>query len=307
MNGLVLIDKPPDCTSHDVVLELRRILSEPRVGHFGTLDPMATGLLLAALGKATRLFPFFSREDKTYRGRIRLGVATDTYDAQGKPLVSEGGDLPQESALLRAMSKYEGPLQQLPPAFSAKKYKGQPLYKRARAGNETPRTASSVTVHRFVLLGYQPPDADIEVSCSSGTYIRSLAHDLGRDLGCGGHLTQLRRMVSGQFKVEEAFTLARVGDLAAAGQADRFLIPVEDLLTSYPKAILDESEVRMVRNGQAVPYEPREAPSDIVFSRESSPWADSNALRLFNQDGHLVALAHQDVIKSVWRPFLLFD
>jgi len=307
MNGIILVDKPRDCTSHDVVLELRRILAEPRVGHCGTLDPMATGLLVAALGKATRLFPFLSGEDKTYRGRIRLGLATDTYDAQGNPLGEEHTDIPPEEDIRLAMARYRGTIPQLPPAFSAKKYKGQPLYKRARAGNETVRTARPVTIHRFVLLGYDPPEAEIEVVCSSGTYIRSLAHDLGRDLGCGGHLSELRRTASGGFKVEDALTLDRIRDLAGAGRADAFLIPVEKVLTSYPQAVLDDAQVRMARFGQAVPLERTEAQAADMACPPALEPKSFPVVRLFDRQGRLIALARQDPSKNVWRPFLLFE
>jgi len=308
MNGLILVDKPSGLTSHDVVLVLRRFLAEPRVGHFGTLDPLATGLLVTALGKATRLFPFFAGEDKVYQGRIRFGWATDTYDAQGEPMAGDYAGLPDEAVLRRAMAKFEGPLRQLPPPFSAKKFKGQPLYKRARAGKDTPLTACPVVIHRFALLDYRPPEAEVEVVCSSGTYIRSLAHDLGRDLGCGAHLSGLRRLSSGAFRLENAFTLDRIREMAEAGQAGNFFIPVENLLPASPRIVLDASQERMVRNGQAVPLDGTEGTSSGDLSGRKPEYPPgAPVLRLFDRDGHLIALARLDASNRAGRPFLLFD
>jgi tRNA pseudouridine55 synthase len=307
MNGLILVDKPAGCTSHDVVLSLRKALSERHIGHFGTLDPMATGLLVAAAGKAPRFFRFFSNDTKTYAGRIRLGLATDTYDAQGEPLSAECTEMPGEPALRAAMSAYRGEIRQVPPPYSAKKFKGQPFYKLARAGRETPQTPCNVVIHRFELLRYEPPEADVEVTCSAGTYIRSLAHDLGRDLGCGAHLTQLRRTASGPYTIDRALSLDQIGDLAAAGETDRFLIPLEALLPDRPRIVLEEADTRLVRNGQSRPIDRLQATPDISPVLSSLTGPEPTVVKLFNSQGKLIALARRDEEKQMLHPFLVLD
>jgi len=307
MNGLILVDKPSGCTSHDVVLTMRKALSERHIGHFGTLDPMATGLLVAAAGKAARFFQFFSSDTKTYAGRIRLGLATDTYDAEGEPLSAECMEMPGEPALRAAMSAYVGEIGQVPPPYSAKKFKGQPFYKLARAGRETPQTPSAVVIHRFELLRYEPPEAEIEVACSSGTYIRSLAHDLGRDLGCGAHLAQLRRTAFGPYTIGQALSLDRIGDMAAAGEIDRFLIPLEALLPDCPRIVLEEADARVVRNGQSLPIDRLLATLDISPVLSILTGAEPPVVRLFNPQGKLIALGRRDGEKRVLHPFLVLE
>jgi tRNA pseudouridine55 synthase len=297
MNGLILIDKPGGCTSHDVVLRVRRLLGEPRVGHFGTLDPMATGLLVTALGKAPRFFPFYAPGLKSYHARIRLGIATDTYDAEGTPVGPEARDLPDEAALREAMARFEGEISQVPPPFSAKKFRGTPYYRLARAGAETPRPQVLVRVERFALVRYASPEAEVEAVCSSGTYVRSLAHDLGRLLGCGAHLSGLRRTASGEFSIDKAVTLEELAELQAEGRVDSVLIPLEALLPDWPAVVLDESESRRVRTGQALPAE-----------RAGAPWTAADgplSVRLFGPDGSLLGLARLDKESDLVRPFLI--
>ncbi len=305
MNGLILVDKPPDCTSHDVVLRLRRILPEPRIGHFGTLDPMATGLLVLAVGKAARFFPFYSREIKAYRGCIHLGITTDTYDAQGRPIGQEIFDLPDESALRRAMAKFVGDIRQVPPPFSAKKIKGKPYYKLARAGSETPKPEVKVHLDRFALLGYAPPEAEVEVTCSSGTYVRSLAHDLGQELGCGAHLSRLRRLSSGDLRVEQAVTLEHIAELASDNRIEEVLVPLESLLPGWPRVALSDSECRLVRTGQAVTA--GDALHGIPSPPQPQELCEARSVRLFDSQDRLVALAKVDEGRTLLRPFLVIE
>ncbi len=300
MNGLLLIDKPSGCTSHDVVLRLRRILGEPRVGHFGTLDPLATGLLVMALGKAPRFFAFYSAESKTYLARIRLGIATDTYDADGTPMGVEDRELPNESALREAMARFVGEILQVPPPFSAKKFQGKPFYKLARAGAETPQTPVTVRVERFSLLRLNGAEAEVETTCSSGTYVRSLAHDLGRVLGCGAHLSALRRTACGEFTVEKAVTLDDLAGLQSEGRVGEILIPLEALLPGWPAVALSDVESGRIRNGQAVPARPT-APASGV------PLPGPLSVRLFAPDGRLQALARENEDRTLLLPFLVID
>ena len=300
MNGLLLIDKPSGCTSHDVVLRLRRLLGEPRVGHFGTLDPLATGLLVAALGKAPRFFPFYSAESKTYLARIRLGIATDTYDADGTPTGGEARELPDEPALREAMTRFLGEIRQVPPPFSAKKFQGRPFYKLARAGAQTPQTPVTVRVERFSLLRLSGAEAEVETTCSSGTYVRSLAHDLGRLLGCGAHLSALRRTACGEFTIERSVGLEKLAELHSEDRVGEVLIPLEALLPGWPAFVLTGGESHRVRNGQAVPSRP-------AASTSGEPIPGPLSVRLFTPDGRLQALARENGDGTLFLPFLVID
>lgn len=309
LDGLLLVLKPEGCTSHDIVQSVRRILHHKKVGHFGTLDPMATGLLLIALGKVTRLFSFFSKLDKEYTGRITLGMATDTYDATGTPTTPESDALPERRELAAAMHKFEGRLSQIPPIFSAKKHKGQPLYKLARANQEVSPAPSEVTVHAFQLLDYVPPHIDFKVRCSSGTYIRSLAHDLGEELGCHAFLSRLKRTRVGAFDVQEAHTLEEIQARFESdeGAVSGILLPIEDLLPQFPKLILKDSAVAVARNGGTLFPEhmlkliPAAAPDPTAEAD------DPRIFRIFDPSGKLLALARQDRPGGGLHPFLVID
>ncbi|OGD26407.1 MAG: tRNA pseudouridine(55) synthase TruB [Candidatus Aminicenantes bacterium RBG_13_63_10] len=296
MDGLIPIDKPSGWTSHDVVLKVRACLGELRVGHFGTLDPLATGLLLIAVGQATRFFPFYSRADKSYRGRLRLGLATDTYDAQGSPAGPECLDLPSGDELRAAMGGFRGAILQAPPVFSAKKIQGQPSYKLARNQKAVPLRPQQVTVHVFSLEEFEPPRAEFFVSCTSGTYIRSLVHDLGILLGCGAHLESLRRLSSGEHRLEQAFGIEDIERMAGRGEHARFLEPLDSLLPGLPALTLSESGFPAAKNGKKL--------SDADFAA-GLPAAGPGIFRLFRPDGKLIALARRDADSSLLHPFLV--
>jgi len=298
MEGLILVDKPPGWSSHDVVARLRNVLAEERVGHFGTLDPLATGLLLVAVGRATRLFPYFSRTDKSYRGRIRLGYATDTYDAQGRALAAESHDLPDQERLRAALAALTGEFYQTPPPFSAKKIGGKPSYALARRQKAIPLQPEQVTVHFFILDNYDPPCFDFRASCSAGTYVRSLAHDLGAALGCGAHLQSLCRLSSGEFSVEQALALEEIESLAKQGEIFRFLRPMESLLPDFPKLILSESGCRLIKNGRRISAQDLE-------STPSWPSPTLQIFRLFGPDGRLKGLARPEPDGQSLHPFLV--
>jgi tRNA pseudouridine55 synthase len=305
MDGLILVDKPPNITSHDAVLGVRRILRTPRVGHFGTLDPMATGLLLVAVGTATKLFPFFSRQDKDYSGRIRLGFSTDSYDATGNPTSAEAARLPEAVEVAVAMSKFSGKIEQVPPPYSAKKLSGRPIYKWARANKPVSLRPVTVLIHSFDLKSYIPPYVDFESRCSSGTYIRSLAHELGQALGCGAHLAALRRRASGAHLVAEARSLAEIERLAGEGKTAEFLIPLEGLLGGLPRAILKESGGRGLQKGRPLPAEQIEH----IFAPASGrpPGAESEGVwRVFTSRGKLIALAKASAPDRPLVPFIIF-
>lgn len=307
MDGLILIDKPQALTSHDIVLEIRKTLHIQKIGHFGTLDPLATGLLIIAIGKATKLFPFFSKEDKIYRGRIRLGFSTDTYDSLGKPISLEKQLLPDKEKILLAMEQFRAEVRQIPPPFSAKKYRGKPLYKLARGKREFQLKPCTIFIHYFELKSYEPPFLDFEVKCSSGTYIRSIAHDLGQSLGCGAHLSELTRTDVGNFRLADSFTLKKIKTLAEKGEFESFLIPLESLLPKFPKVILNETGATLTKNGSTV------FPENIlkVFPCEPSlsdaPGEKEMIFRLFSLEGKLLALAKRGSQKKSLCPFLVIN
>lgn len=256
-DGLLLLDKSPGSTSHDAVQRVRRILKQKKIGHCGTLDPDATGLLLLTLGTATRLTRFLIRAPKVYQGTIRLGVATDTYDASGK-VTSEAP--PErvaalgEAELAPAMAAFEGTIEQQPPAYSAKKVQGVKYYELARRGEEVPQEPKEVTVYEFRALG-APQDGSFRfhLSCSSGTYARGLAHDLGAALGVGAHLSELRRIQIGSFRVENAVTLEGLeGALAAGHELASAWIPFDSIPLPFGEVTADPQQETRIAHGQTV-------------------------------------------------------
>lgn len=304
MDGLILVDKPQGATSHDVVARIRRILAQQRVGHFGTLDPLATGLLQVAVGSATRLFPYYSKHDKIYSGEMRLGFSTDTYDAQGKPTSEESGGLPGRGILVEAMKRFVGPLEQVPPPYSAKKVEGKPLYKWARAKKIVRPKASPVVVYAFNLKAYSPPLVKFDVHCGSGTYVRSLVHDLGQTLGCGAHLASLRRLSVGGHGIREARSLEEIEKLAGEGNREGFLLPLESLLPEAPKAVLSEPGCRRLQKGSPLPAE--FVLKLIPAVPSSAPAAESSqAYRLFSLEGRFLALARPVEGERALLPFLV--
>jgi len=307
MDGLILVDKPQNFTSHDIVLKIRSILNIKKVGHCGTLDPLATGLMLLALGKATRLFPFLSNTDKVYEGLVRLGFSTDTYDSAGKPTSSEDKNYPLKANLLKAIKKFEGEIQQVPPPYSAKKYKGKPLYVLAREKKEFELRPSKVFIRFFQLIKYNPPLLKFKVKCSSGTYIRSLAHDIGQDLGCGAHLSELTRKDVGNFNIKESHAIGEIKGLADEGKIDEFLIPLESLLPEFPKIILNERGSVLAKNGNLIsPENIQKAILDESSTADISPEGEK-VFRMFSLEGKLLALAKEVPERNCFHPFLVID
>ena len=254
MNGLLVIDKPAGWTSHDVVARVRRITGERSVGHLGTLDPMATGVLPLVLGKWTRLAQFYLDARKEYAGTIRFGFATDTYDAEGAPLGEAKAVTFTETELQEAVEGFRGVIQQMPPPFSAKKIKGVPAYKLARQEREIELEPVEVTVGELEVgpLKVGPnKDGTVEFRAyvSSGTYVRSLAHDLGQKLGVGAHLAGLRRTRHAEFDVAGSVTLER---LEAAGSASEFMVSARQVLPKFPALVATEEQLARVRHGNTV-------------------------------------------------------
>lgn len=233
--GILLIDKPSGITSHDVVDRVRRKLRMKRIGHAGTLDPLATGLLIILVGKATKLSQYLMSLDKVYSGTIKLGESTNTYDADGE--VTTTRPLPEgldEAGIRREMESFVGDQYQTPPMFSAVKIGGKPLYKLARKGKEVEREPRFIRVSAFELTGYSEPNVDFRLHCSKGTYVRTIAHELGEKLGCGGHLAALRRDASDRFDLSRAVTLESFQEMDP-GEIERTLIPGHE---ATPKSVL---------------------------------------------------------------------
>jgi tRNA pseudouridine55 synthase len=247
-----VIDKPSAMTSHDVVSRLRRATGESTIGHLGTLDPLATGVLPLLLGKYTRLAQFFGPLPKTYTGAIRFGFATDTYDADGIPATPVDAPLPSNTQIQSAAARFRGQVEQTPPPFSAKKVEGKPAYKAARRGETVVLKSVSLLIEEFVIGEIKDDCAEFTIRISSGGYVRSVAHDLGKVLGCGAHLARLRRTAAGPFTLRQALTLEEVCAQAAAGTLDRCLPHPRTLLPELPATTADLWVAGRLRNGNAV-------------------------------------------------------
>jgi tRNA pseudouridine55 synthase len=253
MNGLLVLDKPAGMTSHDVVEVVRRATGERSIGHLGTLDPMATGVLPLLLGRYTRLAQFFGTAEKGYEGTIRFGFATDTFDAEGTA-AGEARALGLSLDELRGLAaRFRGEMEQMPPVFSAKKIGGVPAHKLARAGKEVPVKPAKIVIHRFELLSLDGENAEFEMQVSAGGYVRSVAHELGELAGCGAHLSALRRTRAGAFTLAQAIGLDELKALVGQpGEIERRLPHPRMLLPEMPSVTVDEQAAGRLRNGMQV-------------------------------------------------------
>lgn len=264
MSGILLVDKPAGWTSHDVVGRLRRMTGQRRIGHSGTLDPMATGLLVVFLGRATRAVEFAEGHDKAYTALLRPGVVTDTLDTTGAVLATSP-ERPTLSELEAALGAFRGEIQQLPPMYSALKHKGKKLYEIARAGGEVERKPRPVTIYRLECTGERDGDFVLEVECSKGTYIRTLCDDIGRALGCGACMSGLRRTRAGGFDVKDALTIEEIERRGA----ENCLLPVDALFAGRPVVLLKDARAeKALRNGMDVRF-------DADFAGECRVYAES--------------------------------
>ncbi|MFB0546945.1 MAG: tRNA pseudouridine(55) synthase TruB [Anaerolineae bacterium] len=286
------IDKPAGMSSHDLVVEVRRISGEKRVGHAGTLDPMATGVLVICLGQATRVVEYLMKGRKIYRARIRLGVSTDTYDTEGNVTHSVPTVDVSLSEIEQALSSFSGQVEQLPPMYSALKYKGTPLYKLARRGLTVERKRRLVEIEEIQVLDWSSPFLTIQVTCSPGTYIRSLAHDLGERLGCGGHLHGLVRLACGRFTLAEAVTLEALAEAFAQNRWSELIRPIDEALLMYEAMTVNAEVEHRIRLGQQV--------------KGPRPLSPSSLRRAYSAQGHLIALLRYDARTGRWQPEKVF-
>jgi len=300
MDGLLVVDKPAGPTSHDVVATMRRVLGERRIGHTGTLDPAATGVLPLVLGRATRLARFLSARDKRYEATVRLGVATDTYDGRGEPAGPRyDGPWPARDTIAAALERFRGTFDQQPPAFSAKKIDGQRSYKMARDAQRDSRISRpalpalpalvSVTVRALELVNADRDIVTLSVDCTAGFYVRSLAHDLGQALGTGAHLEALRRTRSGDFTLEDALPLDAAEDKDTACGA---IIPLEEMLPGLLAVILTDEGAFHAAHGRDL------GPADVAGDGVLSP----ALCRLLDQRGHLVGIAEPAGASGLLHP-----
>jgi tRNA pseudouridine55 synthase len=290
LDGFLVVDKPSGWTSHDVVEKLRRAAPRgSKVGHAGTLDPMATGVLVVCFGAATRLAEWATADDKRYVAEVTLGVETDTYDADGTVLAERPVDVTREQVEV-ALATLRGRIEQVPPAYSAIKVGGQKMYDRARRGQAVTVEPRTVDVHRLDLLRFEPPQLQLDVLCSKGTYVRSLAHDLGARLGCGAHLSALRRSASGGFRLDEATGVDEAAAAIKDGRGDALLLPLERAVEALLAVALVEPLAARLRQGQGV---------------DSPPTADEGVLgRAYGEDGRLLAIVERR--QGAWWPRKVF-
>ncbi len=264
-HGVLLVDKPAGITSHDVVDRIRKIFGTRRVGHTGTLDPQATGLLVLLLGEATKISEYLMGVDKSYEGTIKLGLVSDTCDLEGEVSPGAGGTVPATmEALQEFASELTGDLDQVPPPYSAKKVAGKKLYEYARKGEKPDVKARPIRVDDFEIISFENDQAEFGIDCTAGTYVRSLAHDLGQKAGCGAILSELRRTDVGSFTIEESHTLDDLGKLETPAELAEKVIPIRKALSQFPSAFMINDAERWIKNGQAIPQNLLHAEDQIV-------------------------------------------
>jgi tRNA pseudouridine55 synthase len=252
MNGVLVLDKPPGLTSHDVVNRVRRILGQRSVGHLGTLDPAATGVLPVVLGNLTRLAQFYTHSEKTYEGTIRFGFATDTYDADGEPTTAPQHPKIDVDEVRAVAAKFRGTIEQMPPPFSAKKIAGVPAYKLARKKQQVELKPVQIEIKEFEILSTGRDVATFRARVSSGTYIRAVAHEMGQKLGCGGHLVGLRRTSVAEFELEDAHSLEAIANAKEQGTVESLFVHPRKLVPQLPSVSASEESAAMIRSGRAV-------------------------------------------------------
>lgn len=312
IDGILVVDKPSGKTSHDVVEAVRRMAGFRQIGHLGTLDPLATGVLVLALGRATRLARFYAGRRKRYTCTMRFGYATDTYDADGEPLGADSAPTLDAVLVQELADKFVGKIQQAPPPFSAKKIHGRPAHELARKNKPVELAPVDVDVYEFHLTEIEGSAARFTVECGAGTYIRSLAHDLGKLQGGGAHLAQIARTAVGEFTLDHAVPLAELADDAKAGRFAARVMPLENLLPDLPRATVLPIVEKRVRHGakftlplaQIQPGQTTAA-QGATAQLDSGEWKPSR-LRVFSQQGHLIAIA-EPVVPRTYQPIVVLD
>src|SRR6266849_7344391 len=295
VDGLLIINKTTGMTSHDVVAKVRKLLKQKRVGHAGTLDPSASGVLPICVGQATRVAEYLSESGKAYQAEIILGAATDTYDAEGTITSTKSIADITLAMIAETLEHFRGPQMQFPPLYSAIKIQGQPAYKRARAGEEIALKPRPIVIYSLEILDWIPPRLTLAIECSKGTYIRSLAHDLGTQLGCYAYLDSLIRTRSGPFPLSESITLEQLADAVHSDAVRQYLYPIDKALEQYPVLVLDAETTERVKHGNA-------------FRIQAGQIQGIEQLaRVYDVNGYLLAIAEWDLEQEVWQPKKVFN
>ena len=309
MDGILNINKPSGITSFGVVALVRRLSGERRVGHAGTLDPTATGVLPVCLGQGTRVIEFLVDTTKAYRAEIELGVATDTYDASGRVTQQSDPSGISRAQLDSGLDSFRGEIQQVPPIYSALKHQGKPLYQLARAGVEVELKSRPVSIHKLELIDWQPsspspldsgkraPIVTVEVVCSKGTYIRSLANDLGQTLGCGAHLKSLVRLRCGIFDIKDAVSLPELEEAFRYGYWQQFLYPIDSVFSDLRAVVVGNEEAKNIMNGRSLSLNLPTVVTEKAFQ---------NRCRAYSLDGSFLAVLHFDPENGQWHPEKVF-
>jgi tRNA pseudouridine55 synthase len=294
LDGILNINKPRGKTSFSIVAMVKRLSGEKRAGHAGTLDPEASGVLPVCIGKGTRIIEFLVNTTKTYRARIELGAATDTYDNSGR--ITRQGDITgiNRKQIEAALGSFRGSIQQIPPMYSAVKHRGQPLYKLARAGISVERKSRTAVVHYLELISWRRPVATLEVECSKGTYIRSLAHDLGQALGCGAHLKSLIRTRCGLFDIRDAVSISQLEAAFARGYWQHFVYPMDMVLQQYQAIVVNDATEALIIKGSPVVLE-QDSPAENGHPGKKH-------CRAYSLDGRFLGILLHVPEKGVWQP-----
>lgn len=312
IDGILVVDKPSGRTSHDVVEMVRRLAGFRQIGHLGTLDPLATGVLVLALGRATRLARFYSGRRKRYTCAVRFGFATDTYDADGEPASADSSPSLDAEAIASLAAKFIGRIEQVPPPFSAKKIHGRPAHELARKNKPVKLDPVEVDVYEFRLTGVEGSTARFTVECGAGTYIRSLAHELGKLQGSGAHLSEIVRTAVGEFTLDHAVSIEDLEREAKAGELSKRVVPLESMLADFPRAtVLPIVERRILHGAKFTLPLAQIQPGKITAAQgapeqlDSGDWKPSR-LRVFNQQGRLIAIA-EPVVMRTYQPLVVLE
>jgi len=302
VDGILNINKPWGKTSFSIVALVKRLSGERRVGHAGTLDPTATGVLPVCLGQGTRIIEFLVDATKTYRAQIELGVATDTYDASGKTI--QRGDISEinQEQMESALASFCGFIQQTPPMYSAVKYHGKPLYKWARAGITVERSSRLTKIHHLELTDWQPPLVTIDVVCGKGTYIRSLAHDLGQVLGCGANLKSLIRLRCGLFDIKDTISVSQLEYAFRCGYWQQFVYPIDVVLSQWTALVVSDADSQAIKNGRPLVLEKTDS-----VNGHSPDWSSlDNRCRVYTTDGCFLGVLRFNSETGQWQPEKVF-
>jgi len=293
MDGILNINKPQGLTSFDVVKRVKSITGERHIGHAGTLDPSAVGVLPVCLGKATRIIEYLFDDTKTYRADIEFGIVTDTYDCDGSVVrTSNAGDVTLQ-AIEKALEKFRGDILQIPPMYSALKHHGQPLYKYARLGVEIERQQRPARIIKLDIIEWQPPVVTLDITCGKGTYIRSLAYDLGEEIGCGAYMKNLVRLRVGRFEIEDAVTLDQLENSSRQVSLENVLYPIDYPLDSFPAIKVDSAQANALLHGLNITIDNLQEIEDRLH-------------RAYTQEGLFIGMIKYLEAKEAWKPHKIF-